>query len=143
MRASRTSRRYSRLCTSGTPRGSTRVSPSGVTPSVRRHLLRALALHVRAEPDQLDETDSAQRATQHRFLEDALLRHRSEIADSDPERAVGSAIFLAACACRERILFSDSTHARAFARSDARLASDVTRMIAGYLLCPTPDIEDR
>jgi AcrR family transcriptional regulator len=105
----------------------------------RRNLLRALALHVRQHPGEVDEADVAQRAAQHRFLEQALLAHRDRIPDDDPERAVRSALFLAASACRERILFDDATHARSAPQSDAGLVADVTRMLAGYLLFPAPE----
>lgn len=104
----------------------------------RRNLLRALALHVRQHPDEVDPDMSAQRLAQHRFLELALLEHRERIRDAQPERAVRTAIFLAACACRERILFHETPHARALEQSDDRLISDLTRMLAGFLLCPEP-----
>ena len=102
----------------------------------RRNLLRALALHVRANPDSFDASVPSKRAAQHRFLEEALLTHRASVADPNPERAVRAAIFLAASACRERILFHDSPHARAVKQSDEELSSDLARMIVGYLLCP-------
>lgn len=109
----------------------------------RRNLLRALALHVRLRPDVVDARASRQRAEQHAFLEQALLAHRERIRDTDPERAARTAIFLAASSCRERILFDDSTHARASAQSDAQLTTDLTRMLAGYLLCPDPQVRSR
>lgn len=104
----------------------------------RRHLLRALALHVRLRPEVPGASASRRRLEQLAFLEETLLRNGGEIPDADRERAVRTAIFLAACACRERILFSESTHARALEQSDDRLVLDLTRMMSGYLLGPDP-----
>lgn len=104
----------------------------------RRNLLRALALHVRQRPEVAGQATSERRAAQHAFLEDALLEHRASICDADPERAVRTALFLAASACRERVLFDDTPHARASEQSDDQLVADLARMMAGYLLCPVP-----
>ena len=99
----------------------------------RTHLLRALALHVRGDPSLASSRTSQRRAKQHAFLEDALLRFESEIPDAVPRRAVRTAIFLAASACRERLLFEYTPHGRAARTSRARLGRDLARMMAGYL----------
>lgn len=104
--------------------------------SARRNLLRALALHVRQRPEVVGAETSRRRAEQHAFLQEALLEHRDSIRDVDPEQAARTAIFLAASACRERILFDDTPHARAARQARGRLVSDLARMLAGYLLCP-------
>lgn len=102
----------------------------------RRNLLRALALHVRQRPEVAGVETSRRRAEQHAFLHEALLAQRASIRDADPERAVRTAVFLAASSCRERVLFDDAPHARASRLSRGRLVSELTRMLAGYLLCP-------
>lgn len=102
----------------------------------RRNLLRALALHVRQRPEVAGAGTGRRRAAQHGFLEDALLAHRRRIRDDDPERAVRTAIFLAASACRERILFDETPHARAAGPAQDELSDDLTRLLMGYLLCP-------
>jgi AcrR family transcriptional regulator len=106
--------------------------------SSRRHLLRALALHVRQRPEVADVAVGERRARQHAFLHAALLRERERIPDSDPERAVRSAVFLAASACRERVLFRETPHARQDPMSDAALVVELARQMLGYLLCPAP-----
>jgi len=111
--------------------------------SGRRNLLRALALHVRQRPEVAGGETSRRRAEQHAFLLEALVRHRDAIRDADPEQAARTAIFLAASACRERILFDETPHARAAKQSRGRLASDLARMMAGYLLCPELPVRSR
>jgi AcrR family transcriptional regulator len=98
----------------------------------RRHLLRALALHVRQHPE-VEEAAMDRRVLAHRFLTDALLDHRAEIRHHDPERAVQVAVFGAASICRERILFSEGLHARTTRQSNAQLLQDVTMMMLGLL----------
>ena len=100
---------------------------------VRRHLLRALALHVRSHPKAEDASARERRSLQHRFLIDAMIEHRDQILHADPERAVQAAVFGAASICRERILFSEGAHARTTQQSNAQLLQDVTRMIVGLL----------
>ncbi len=106
----------------------------------RRHLLRALALHVRNDPDDIDPSMKDRRASQHRFMTDTLLRHRDQIRHPEPERAVHAAAFGAATICRERILFPEGAHAAATKQSNAQLLQDVTRMIVG-LLRPMDDFD--
>ncbi|MHC5211790.1 MAG: TetR/AcrR family transcriptional regulator [Planctomycetota bacterium] len=98
----------------------------------RRHLLRSLALLVRAHPE-AEEGAQARRTAQHRFLVDALLAHRDQILHPEPERAVQAAVFGAASICRERILFSEGLHAQTTVQSNAQLLQDVTSMIVGLL----------
>ncbi len=99
----------------------------------RRHLLRALALHVRNDPQEIDAQTKERRAAQHRFLVDALLAQRPEIGHPEPERGAQAAIFGAAAICRERILFSESAHAGTTQQSNAQLLQDVTKMVVGLL----------
>ncbi len=99
----------------------------------RRHLLRALALHVRCHPEEIDDLRRDRRAFQHRFLFAALLARREEIRHPDPERAIENAIFCAASTLRERVLFSETAHASAMVTSDAELAEDLERMLMGLL----------
>lgn len=99
----------------------------------RRHLLAALALHVRRHPDAQDAQVKDRRAAQHRFLADALLAHRGEFTHAEPERAADAAVFGAASICRERILFPEGAHASTTGQSNAQLLQDVTRMIVGLL----------
>lgn len=106
----------------------------------RRHLLRALSLHVRNYPEEVSSRAKQRRATQHRFMTDALLRHRHQILHPEPERAAHAAVFGAAAVCRERILFSEGAHADATRQSNAQLLQDVARMIVG-LLRPTDDFD--
>jgi AcrR family transcriptional regulator len=98
----------------------------------RRHLLRTLALLVRAHPE-AEEGAQARRTAQHRFLIDALLAHRDQILHPEPERAVQAAVFGAASICRERILFAEGLHARTTEQSNTQLLQDVTSMIIGLL----------
>jgi hypothetical protein len=97
----------------------------------RRNLLRALALHVRAHPEVVDDATRARRVAQHEFLVDALVAAGAEAG------AARTAIFFAASAIRERILFSDATHASTLPHSDAELERDTARMLAGFLRDPT------
>jgi AcrR family transcriptional regulator len=106
----------------------------------RRHLLRALALHVRNHPEEVDAPTRERRAMQHSFLSEALLGHRDQILHAEPERAVQAAVFGAASICRERILFSEGAHADATQQSNAQLLQDVTRMVIG-LLRPVDDFD--
>ena len=99
----------------------------------RRHLLRALALHVRNHPEELDDARRDRRVSQHRFLFEALLANRAEIKHPNPERAVKSAVFCAASTLRERILFSETAHSSSMETSDDELAEDLTRMLMGLL----------
>jgi AcrR family transcriptional regulator len=99
----------------------------------RRHLLRALALHVRNHPEELDAQARDRRVSQHRFLVDALLQHRGEILHAEPERAAQAAVFGAASICRERILFAEGAHADGTQQSNAQLLQDVARMVVGLL----------
>ena len=99
----------------------------------RRHLLRALALYVRNHPEEQDARVKDRRASQHRFLADALLDHRGEFTHAEPERAAQAAVFGAASICRERLLFSEGAHASTTGQSNAQLLQDVTRMIVGLV----------
>ena len=98
----------------------------------RRHLLRALALLVRMHPE-AEQDAQTRRVAQHGFLVDALLAHRDEILNPEPERAVQVALFGAVSICRERILFAEGLHAQTTEQSDAQLLQDVTDMIVGLL----------
>lgn len=100
----------------------------------RRHLMRALALHVRASPEQIDSASRQRRQEQHAFLEEALqVRLKGH---PSAKRASELAIFFAASACRERIVFHASTHAASLRSSPGEFVSDVVTMMMGYLLYP-------
>jgi AcrR family transcriptional regulator len=102
------------------------------TLQARRHLLRALALLVRAHPE-AEQGAQARRTAQHRFLIDALLAHRDQTLHPEPERAAQVAVFGAVSICRERILFSEGLHAQTTEQSNAQLLEDVTNMVVGLL----------
>jgi AcrR family transcriptional regulator len=99
----------------------------------RLFLMRALALYARTRPDEIDSDARRRRRRQHQFLHSALLTRRDEIHHPEPERAVELAIFFAAAACRDRILFAEAPHSESTRLSTAELVHEVTRMVLGYL----------
>jgi AcrR family transcriptional regulator len=99
----------------------------------RRHLLRALALFVRSHPEEQTAARKDRRASQHRFLIDALLDQRREFRHPEPEHAAQAAVFAAASIARERILFSEGAHASATEVTDSQLMQDLVRMLVGFL----------
>jgi len=99
----------------------------------RTNLMRALALFVRTNPGDIDSETRLRRKNQHLLFARALLAHRALIRHRDPERAVEWALFFAVAALRDRVLFSDSTHAAAMQGTDAELARECARMIVAYL----------
>ncbi len=99
----------------------------------RPFLLRALALYVRSQPQDIDDATRRRRESQHQFLVDALLACGEQIHHPAPRRAVEFALYFAATACRDRILFADSTHAGALQGDDAELQREIRHMIVGYL----------
>ncbi len=108
----------------------------------RRFLIRAMALHARQHPEKIDAATRARRVVQTRFIRDALLSRRDEIAHADPERAVDFAIFAAASVCREVLLFSEAPHAAATGVRDDELASELARQMLGYLGRPRNESAD-
>jgi AcrR family transcriptional regulator len=104
----------------------------------RRNLLRALALHVRSHPGKVGAAARQRRRTQHRFLVEALLRHRDSIRHPRPEQAAEQALFFVVSICRDRILFAESPHAESTPLSDRDLVEELTRMAHAYLCCPLP-----
>lgn len=108
--------------------------------SARRHLLRALALWTRTNPEQLGTQALDRRVSQHAFLGELLLEHRDQITHPEPQRAVQSALFAAASICRERVLFGEGLQAKSAPAGEAQLPQDVTCMILG-LLRPEPMLD--
>jgi len=67
-----------------------------------------------------------------------------QIDHPQPERAVELAVYFAAAACRDRILFSEAPHAAATGGDDAELLDELERMVLGYLgVRPSPRPRDR
>jgi AcrR family transcriptional regulator len=102
----------------------------------RTNLMRALALYARTHADAIGPAARERRQRQVGSFREALLEHRARIAHGDPERAVELALFFAASALRERVLFADSTHAASTRLSDAELVREGTRLVVGYLTVP-------
>jgi AcrR family transcriptional regulator len=99
----------------------------------RKNLLRALALFVRMHPQKVSAGSRRRRGAAHEPLVAALLAHRREIRHPDPERAVQLGLYFVVCACRDRILFADSTHAATIDVSRERFTNELTRMLLAYL----------
>lgn len=104
----------------------------------RKFLMRAVTLHARTRPDKIGEEARSTRDQQMSFLREAVLGCRAEIGHPEPERAVDFAIFMAASACRELILFADAPHAALLATQHAELAEEVVRQMLAYLKFATP-----
>ena len=99
----------------------------------RTNLMRALALYARAHAEAIGTEARVRRERQVTVFREALLAHRARIAHPDPQRAVELALFFAASALRERVLFADSTHAASTRLTDSELVRETTRMLVGYL----------
>jgi AcrR family transcriptional regulator len=97
------------------------------------HLMRALALYVRAHPGEIDAETRARRKRQHEVFVRALLAHRARIRQAEPERAVARAIYFAVAALRDKALFGESTHAASIELDDDELVRECARLIVAYL----------
>ncbi len=102
----------------------------------RPYLQRAMALHARQHPEKIDGETRARRQRQFAFLGEALLANREHWCHADPERAVQTAVFMAAAVCREAVLFRDAPHSQATAMSYAEVEREVARQMLGYLRTP-------
>lgn len=99
----------------------------------RVHLLRALALFVRINPERIDTEARERRATTHEPLATALLAHAKQIRHPNPKLAVQLGLYFVVCACRDRILFANSTHAATIDVSREQFTKELTGMLLGYL----------
>ena len=102
----------------------------------RRHLMKAVVLHARIRPEKIDKDTRERRTREMAFLREALLSCRDEIGHPDPERAVDLAVFFAAAAIRDAVLFNDAPHAASTGLSDDEVEREIARQMLTYLQAP-------
>jgi AcrR family transcriptional regulator len=104
----------------------------------RRGIIRAMALHARAHPDALTETQREHRRAFYGQAAELLFDCREEIGRPQPEEAARFALMMLGAIAREKILFDDAPQASTLRLSDRRLATEIADAMLAYL-SPVPE----
>jgi len=104
----------------------------------RRWLLREMALFARRYPNAIPPEMVARRSGIHGRPVELLLARRDEIAHPNPERAVEVALYVAAAAARDAILFADAPHAAVTRLSPDALKATLSQSLYHFLTQPCP-----
>ncbi len=99
----------------------------------RRGLLRAVALHARNHPEELESAVFRRRARQYRKIREILLERREEMNHPDPEQATDLGLLAVLATCREKCLFGDAPHPRSVKSNERVLSRELQRMLLAYL----------
>lgn len=104
----------------------------------RRWLLREMALYARRHPKALSSELVARRSGIHGRPVQLFQLHREKIAHPNPERALEVALYVAAAAARDAILFADAPHAAVTRLSTDALKATLSHSLYHFLSQPCP-----